>query len=53
MTPKQKANFLVALFEITAHPNIDMDKQLCKTCALKCVNEIIDNVLNWIDLAST
>lgn len=40
MTPKQKAEQLVALFEITAHPTIDMDKQISKTCALKCVNEI-------------
>ena len=32
-TPKQKANYLVALFESIAHPNIDCDKQFAKECA--------------------
>jgi len=43
MTPKQKAEQLVALFEITAHPTIDMDKQISKTCALKCVDEVLNS----------
>lgn len=43
MTTKQKADYLVSLFEITAHPKIDMDKQISKTCALKCVDEIINS----------
>lgn len=41
MTPKQKASYLVALFEITAHPTIDVDKQLARQFALKCVDEIL------------
>ena len=41
-TPKQKANYLVALFESIAHQNIDCDKQFAKECARKCIDEIID-----------
>jgi len=41
-TPKQKAAYLVALFESIAHPTINCDKQFAKECARRCVNEIID-----------
>jgi hypothetical protein len=41
-TPKQKANYLVALFESIAHPTIDFDKQFAKECARRCIDEIID-----------
>lgn len=49
MTPKEKAQQLVEKFEITAHPFIDVDKQLAKTCALKCVDEMLEcsAKLNW------
>lgn len=41
-TPKQKAAYLVALFESIAHSTIDCDKQFAKECARRCVDEIID-----------
>ena len=41
-TPKQKAAYLVALFESIAHPTIDCDKQFAKECARRCIDEIID-----------
>lgn len=41
-TPKQKAAYLVALFESIAHPTINCDKQFAKECARRCVNEIIE-----------
>lgn len=42
MTPKEKASYLIALFEITAHPTIDIDKSIAKTHAIKMVNGIIE-----------
>jgi len=41
MKPKEKASYLIALFEITAHPTIDVDKQLARQSAFKCVDEIL------------
>jgi hypothetical protein len=41
--PKQKATYLVALFESIAHPTIDCDKQFAKECARRCVDEITKN----------
>ncbi|MCL5459760.1 hypothetical protein M3M33_14080, partial [Loigolactobacillus coryniformis] len=32
-TPKEKANYLVALFEGIAHPTINCDKLFAKECA--------------------
>lgn len=42
-TPKQKAAYLVALFESIAHPTINCDKQFAKECARRCVDEIVKN----------
>jgi hypothetical protein len=41
MTPKEYAKFLIARFEIIAHPTIDCDKQFARQCALITVDEII------------
>jgi len=41
MAPKQYAEFLIARFEIIAHPTIDVDKQFAKQCALIAIDEII------------
>jgi len=43
MTSKQQAEKIVASFEIIAHPKIDIDRQLAKTCALKAVDLIIES----------
>jgi hypothetical protein len=48
MTPKQKAGELVALYEIIAHPKIDVDKQMAKLCAYKTVDALlVETVLNY------
>ena len=48
MTPKQKAGELVALYEIIAHPKIDVDKQMAKLCAYKTVDALLgETVLNY------
>lgn len=52
-TPKQKAAYLVALFESIAHPTIDCDKQFAKECARRMVEQVNNDVLIGIDLAST
>jgi len=52
-TPKQKANYLVALFESIAHPTIDCDKQFAKECARRMVEQVNNDVLIGIDLTST
>jgi len=41
MTPKEKAIFLMARFEIITHPTIDCDKQFAKQCALIVIDEIL------------
>ena len=48
MNAKQKAGELVALFEIIAHPKIDVDKQMAKLCAYKTVDALlVETVLNY------
>jgi hypothetical protein len=41
MTPEEYAEFLIARFEIIAHPTIDCDRQFAKQCARITVEEII------------
>lgn len=45
MTAKQKASELVALYEIIAHPKIDVDKQMAKLCAHKAVDAILMEIV--------
>lgn len=48
MTPEQKAGELVALYEIIAHPKIDVDKQMAKLCAHKTVDALLlETILNY------
>jgi hypothetical protein len=59
MTPKEYAKFLIARFEIIAHPTIDCDKQFARQCALVTVDEIIKSEprnpsdVDWDDCGGT
>lgn len=41
MTPKEKALFMLALFQTIHHPTIDCDNMFAKECAKRAIDEII------------
>lgn len=53
MTPKEKAIFLVALFESISHPLINCDRQFAKECAKRMVIQLNSDILVGVDLPST
>ena len=53
MTPKEKAKFLVALFESISHPLINCDRQFSKECAKRMVSQLNSDILIGIDLSAT
>lgn len=52
-TPKQKAAYLVALFESIAHPTINCDKQFAKECSRKCVKQLIECSVSYDNYNAT
>lgn len=43
MTPKEKALFMLALFQTIHHPTIDCDNMFAKECAKRAIDVIIEN----------
>lgn len=41
MKPKEKALFMLALFQTIHHPTIDCDNMFAKECAKRAIDEII------------
>ena len=52
-TPKQKAAYLVALFESIAHPTIDCDRQFAKECARRSTEQLIDCSVSYDNYNAT
>ena len=46
MTPKEKALFMMALFQTIHHHTIDCDNMFAKECAKRTIDEIID-AIDW------
>lgn len=51
MTPKERALFMMALFQTIHHPTIDCDNMFAKECAKRAIDEIIKAIdFDWMEI---